>query len=62
MDDVITTVDLTKRYGGATVVSGVNLAVPEGCVYGFIGSNGAKNKYKYKISTGKAHSLPFLIF
>lgn len=38
MDDVITTIDLTKRYGGATVVSGVNLAVPEGCVYGFIGS------------------------
>ena len=52
MDDVITTIDLTKRYGGATVVSGVNLAVPEGCVYGFIGSNGAGKSTTMKMLLG----------
>ncbi|ARS90213.1 ABC transporter ATP-binding protein [Natrarchaeobaculum aegyptiacum] len=32
---------LTKRFGSATVVDGVDLAVPRGSVYGFLGPNGA---------------------
>ena len=33
--------NLTKRYGGATVVDDVSLEIPEGCVVSFIGPNGA---------------------
>ncbi|WP_236706062.1 ABC transporter ATP-binding protein [Frankia sp. ACN1ag] len=32
---------LTKRYGRRTVVSGLDIAVPEGVVAGFVGPNGA---------------------
>ena len=31
----------TKRFGETTVVDGIDLAVPTGTVYGFLGSNGA---------------------
>ncbi|MDA2806793.1 ABC transporter ATP-binding protein [Nocardiopsis suaedae] len=41
MSALITTHGLTKRYGGRTVVDGLDLRVPEGCVYGFLGPNGA---------------------
>ncbi|MFB6084728.1 MAG: ABC transporter ATP-binding protein [Halorientalis sp.] len=37
----IETTDLTKRYGSTTAVAELNLAVPEGVVYGFLGPNGA---------------------
>ena len=37
----IETTDLTKRYGSTTAVVGLDLAVPEGVVYGFLGPNGA---------------------
>jgi ABC-2 type transport system ATP-binding protein len=33
--------DLTKRYGGKTVVDGLSLDVAEGEVFGFLGPNGA---------------------
>ena len=55
MDDVIATTSLTKRYGGEAVVSGVNLAVPAGCVYGFIGSNGAGKSTTMKMLLGLTH-------
>ena len=32
---------LVKRFGDATAVDGVDLAVPAGCVYGVLGPNGA---------------------
>ncbi len=32
---------LTKRFGGTVAVDGLDLAVPEGAVYGFLGPNGA---------------------
>lgn len=38
---IVSTNNLTKRYGQRTVVEDVNLRVPEGCVYGFLGPNGA---------------------
>ncbi|WP_017539526.1 ABC transporter ATP-binding protein [Nocardiopsis halophila] len=41
MSTIITTHSLTKSYGDRTVVDGLDLRVPEGCVYGFVGPNGA---------------------
>lgn len=38
---MIETKDLTKSYGPAAVVDGVNLEVPTGSVYGLVGPNGA---------------------
>lgn len=41
MTDVVRTAGLTKSYGAATVVSDVDLTVPEGVVYGLLGPNGS---------------------
>jgi ABC-type multidrug transport system ATPase subunit len=38
---VITTTDLVKRYGRLRAVDGIDLAVQEGDVYGFLGANGS---------------------
>ena len=38
---IIETRGLTKRFGGRTAVAGVNLSVPAGCAFGFLGHNGA---------------------
>lgn len=38
---VIQTTDLTKKYGSHTVISGIDLTVNSGEVYGFLGPNGA---------------------
>ncbi|MCI2423731.1 ATP-binding cassette domain-containing protein [Saccharopolyspora sp. K220] len=38
---MITTQGLGKKYGSRAVVDGLDLHVPEGCVYGFLGPNGA---------------------
>ena len=40
-DAVLRAVGLTKRYGGATVVDNLHLAVRPGEVFGFLGPNGA---------------------
>jgi ABC-2 type transport system ATP-binding protein len=40
-DRAIETQNLTKRYGDATAVKRLNLAIPSGSVYGFLGPNGA---------------------
>ncbi|XKK38658.1 ATP-binding cassette domain-containing protein [Nocardiopsis sp. ARC36] len=41
MPHMITTHDLGKTYGDRTVVANLDLRVPEGCVYGFLGPNGS---------------------
>lgn len=41
MSDMIRTRNLTKQFGGSTVISGVNMTVKEREIYGFLGSNGA---------------------
>jgi ABC-2 type transport system ATP-binding protein len=41
MTSAIETFGLTKRYGSATAVSGLNLRVEPGQVFGFLGPNGA---------------------
>ncbi|RNL78076.1 ATP-binding cassette domain-containing protein [Halostreptopolyspora alba] len=38
---MIITHDLGKTYGNRAVVDGLDLRVPEGCVYGFLGPNGS---------------------
>jgi ABC-type multidrug transport system ATPase subunit len=40
-DMAIVTEGLTKRFGKETVVDGLDLQVPSGCVCGFLGRNGA---------------------
>ena len=37
----IETAGLTKRFGAHTAVAAVDLAVPQGAIYGFLGANGA---------------------
>jgi ABC-type multidrug transport system ATPase subunit len=39
--DVISCENLTKRFGPAVAVNGLDLTVPAGEVYGFLGPNGA---------------------
>ncbi|WP_136717331.1 ABC transporter ATP-binding protein [Halorientalis salina] len=39
--NAIETTALTKRYGSTTAVADLDLAVPDGVVYGFLGPNGA---------------------
>jgi ABC-2 type transport system ATP-binding protein len=41
MSDIVTTENLTKRYGERLAVDDVNLSVRRGEVYGFLGPNGA---------------------
>lgn len=49
---VITTQGLTKKYGDAVVVDNVDLTVPAGCVYGFMGLNGAGKSTTMKMLLG----------
>lgn len=51
MKSVIETHDLCKSYHGHPVVDHLNLTVPEGCVYGFLGPNGLRYKLKKLSST-----------
>ncbi|MEM9233537.1 MAG: ATP-binding cassette domain-containing protein, partial [Pseudomonadota bacterium] len=37
----IETQDLSKRYGSVRAVDGIDLQVPEGTVFGFLGPNGS---------------------
>jgi ABC-2 type transport system ATP-binding protein len=55
MVDVIVTENLTKYYGSKCVVDHLELRVPEGCVYGFLGRNGAGKSTTIKMLTGMVH-------
>lgn len=52
MANAIETKKLCKMYGESMVVNSVNLAVPEGSVYGFIGPNGAGKSTTMKMLLG----------
>jgi ABC-2 type transport system ATP-binding protein len=51
-DPVITTFELTRRFGGLTAVYGIDLAVVRGSVYGFLGPNGAGKTTTIKLLLG----------
>ena len=50
--DAIVTDRLTKFYGSRRVVDGLDLRVPKGCVYGFLGRNGAGKSTTIKMLLG----------
>ncbi len=55
MNDAIVTHRLTKFYGGKRVVNALDLKVPRGCVYGFLGRNGAGKSTTIKMLLGLVH-------
>jgi ABC-2 type transport system ATP-binding protein len=52
MASAITTTALSKQYPGVTALSGLDLEVPEGSIYGFLGANGAGKTTAIKILAG----------
>jgi ABC-2 type transport system ATP-binding protein len=52
MSDVIATQSLTKHYGRHCVVNSLDLRVPKGSVYGFLGRNGAGKSTTIKMLMG----------
>lgn len=50
--DILTVSNLQKSFGNHKVLNGVNLNVPEGSIYGFIGKNGAGKTTTMKIALG----------
>ena len=53
-DLVIETAGLTKRLGGRNVINGIDLAVPRGSVFGFLGPNGSGKTTTIRILLGLA--------
>jgi ABC-2 type transport system ATP-binding protein len=51
---IIETKDLTKKYGGNPVVNKVNMHIPEGTIYGFVGENGSGKTTIMRLITGLA--------
>ena len=51
---LIETKDLTKKYGGNPVVNKVNMHIPEGSIYGFVGENGSGKTTIMRLLTGLA--------
>jgi ABC-2 type transport system ATP-binding protein len=51
---VIETADLRKAYGELAVLTGLNLQVPSGSIFGFLGRNGAGKTTTIKILLGMA--------
>jgi ABC-2 type transport system ATP-binding protein len=54
--DAIIVEHLSKSYGPRWAVRDLNLRVPAGCVYGFLGRNGAGKSTTIKMMTGMAHA------
>jgi ABC-2 type transport system ATP-binding protein len=51
---IIETVDLRKNYGAVKALDGLNLRVPKGSIYGFLGRNGAGKTTTIKTLLGMA--------
>lgn len=44
--------NVTKRFGRTAALSGINSAVPDGCIYGLVGSNGAGKSTLLRLMAG----------
>ena len=44
--------NLSKSFGDVSVIKGSDMTVPSGCVYGFLGANGAGKTTIFKLLTG----------
>ena len=53
---VIAASDLRKQYGGVEALRGLNLQVPAGAIFGFLGRNGAGKTTTIKVLLGMAHA------
>lgn len=52
MENIVTTKNLTKRFGAKTAVDAVNMNIRKGDIYGFIGRNGAGKTTAMKMMLG----------
>lgn len=52
MESALETINLTHRYGKATALDNLNLAIPHGSIYGFIGPNGAGKTTTLRLLAG----------
>ena len=52
MTPLIECVDVTKRFGGFTALSNLNLTVPQGVVHGYLGPNGAGKSTTIRMLVG----------
>jgi ABC-2 type transport system ATP-binding protein len=52
MPSAISTTDLTKHFPGVRALEGLNIEVPQGSIYGFLGANGAGKTTALKILAG----------
>jgi ABC-2 type transport system ATP-binding protein len=66
MDAAITTRNLTKRFGAVDALHGLDLEVPKGSVYGYLGRNGSGKTTTIKLllgllrpTAGESHVLGF---
>jgi ABC-2 type transport system ATP-binding protein len=51
----LATADLTKRYGKTQALAGINLAIPDGSIYGLVGPNGSGKTTALEILAGLRH-------
>ncbi len=49
---MITACDLTKRFSGFTALDGLNCHIPDGCIYGLVGANGAGKSTFLRLASG----------
>ena len=49
---MITTNNAVKRFGQVTALDGINSTIPDGCVYGLVGSNGAGKSTFLRLLSG----------
>ena len=52
MEYVLKTNALSKKYGKSNVINGLNMSVPKGAIYGFVGKNGAGKTTLIRIICG----------
>lgn len=49
---MITVTDLIKKFDSFTAINGLNCRIPEGCIYGMVGSNGAGKSTLLRLISG----------